>query len=89
MIGALALIVVAPGLWTRPSPPPGVLRQGTGRIEGTATIAPVLTMVHRRLRRYYRLIAWYDRSHPVVTKAHVEPGQTAHADLRIPVPVER
>jgi plastocyanin len=34
----------------------------------------------------YRLIAWYERSRPVITNVHVDAGQTRHQDIRIPIP---
>ena len=34
----------------------------------------------------YRMIAWYERSRPVITTVHVEAGQTTHQDVRIPIP---
>jgi plastocyanin len=34
----------------------------------------------------YRLVAWYERSRPVVTSVHVEAGRTRVVPLRIPIP---
>jgi plastocyanin len=34
----------------------------------------------------YRLVAWYERSRPVVTSVHVEAGKTRMVPLRIPIP---
>jgi len=35
----------------------------------------------------YRLVAWYERSHPVVMEVHVVAGKTRTVSLRIPIPV--
>lgn len=35
----------------------------------------------------YHLVAWYERSHPVVTTVHVDAGKTGTVALRIPIPV--
>jgi plastocyanin len=34
----------------------------------------------------YQLVAWYERSHPVVTRVHVDAGRTTRQDVRIPIP---
>jgi plastocyanin len=36
----------------------------------------------------YRMVAWYERSHPVVTRIHVDAGRATHQDVRIPVPIQ-
>jgi plastocyanin len=34
----------------------------------------------------YSLVAWYERSRPVITRLHVDAGRTVHQDVRIPIP---
>jgi plastocyanin len=34
----------------------------------------------------YQMVAWYERSHPVVTRVHVDAGRTTRQDVRIPIP---
>jgi plastocyanin len=34
----------------------------------------------------YRLVAWYERSHPVTMPIHVDAGRTSLRDVRIPIP---
>ncbi len=34
----------------------------------------------------YRMVAWYERSRPVMTRVHIDADRATHQDVRIPIP---